>query len=401
ARPERPSSWMWQAACCRASQAASSRPREPRPPLMTTRPAELASGCCCGLNTTTLPTCRAWDICRSAAAALTSECAARGNGRRLPRLTPAATRRMADCTAASGRKSTATYPADTSGRSLCRRDTEKMSRLLISTKRPPRRSRLSVADTRPGLVSVFSATSTTPPRWPLMHCAAASSSTKPRSRLVDTWRTPRPRNRARLEGLPAVATTSAPRARTTCRDARPTPPVAPCTSTRSPGRSPAALPNTWWAVMKTVGMVAASSKLKQPGIATSVWGLLCTSVPRLPAARPNTAVPGGSSAASTPSPAATTTPAQSPPGAPGSPGYMPSTLSTSRKLTPTALTLSASLPAGTAPSSPVMGDGSCCGTRLPSAPRGRGTNWKEVFLPAPGSIVFRRASNVTPPLHTT
>ena len=37
-------------------------------------------------------------------------------------------------------------------------------------------------------------------------------------------------------------------------------------------------------------------------------------------------------------PAAVTMPAQSPPGSPGSPGYMPSTLSTSRKLRPTAVT---------------------------------------------------------------
>eukprot|EP00983_Pelagomonas_calceolata_P067175 1149387-Pelagomonas_calceolata.AAC.9 len=80
-------------------------------------------------------------------------------------------------------------------------------------------------------------------------------------------------------------------------------------------------------------MVAASSKLTHPGgIGTMVRGEQCTHVPRLPTASPNTGVPGA-----WPAPP-TTTPEQSPPGSPGSPGYMPSTLSTSLKLSPTART---------------------------------------------------------------
>mmetsp|Transcript_2612 Transcript_2612/g.8483 ORF Transcript_2612/g.8483 Transcript_2612/m.8483 type:complete len:234 (+) Transcript_2612:53-754(+) len=65
-----------------------------------------------------------------------------------------------------------------------------------------------------------------------------------------------------------------------------------------------------------------------------------------------------------PSPNAATTPAQSEPGGPGSPGYTPSTLSTSRKLRPTARTCSSTCGCSMAGISP-------CGTmrKLLIAPR--------------------------------
>ena len=183
----------------------------------------------------------------------------------------------------------------------------------------------------PGEVRVLSTTST-PPSW-------AATSAKVVSREPATCCTPSWRSRARLDGLPAVAMASAPMVATTCKAASPTPPAAAGTSTVSPRRSAAAWPNTASMVMNTVGVVAACSKVMLGGMPTRVRSDATTWEPREPAARPNTRWPGYK-ADPDPDPdppcaTATTTPAQSPPGAPGSPGYMPSTLSTSRKLTPT------------------------------------------------------------------
>eukprot|EP00959_Pyramimonas_sp_CCMP1952_P034792 728926-Pyramimonas_sp.AAC.1 len=103
--------------------------------------------------------------------------------------------------------------------------------------------------------------------------------------------------------------------------------------------------------MRTVGRVAASSYRIDSGLWEMVWSPHTTSVPKQPAARPNTPTPACSACAtssgdekppaSPPPPhvdKAVSTPAQSAPGRPGSPGYMPKTFRTSRKLSPTECT---------------------------------------------------------------
>merc|ERR1712185_716152 len=109
----------------------------------------------------------------------------------------------------------------------------------------------------------------------------------------------------------------------------PTPPAAACTIIELPAQSPARSMAVC-VVLHVTGSVHACSKdsveglLERKGvaaIATDASG-----------AWPRPTVECGSNGASP------TTPAASPPGGPGSPGYSPSTLSTSRKLRPTART---------------------------------------------------------------
>ena len=100
-----------------------------------------------------------------------------------------------------------------------------MSRLLISTNRPPVPRVASDPATMPVLVRVLSTTVAPPSR--------AASLTKAVSREPSTWPAPKLRSSARLLGLPAVGTGIAPAAVITCMAAKPTPPAAACTSTRS------------------------------------------------------------------------------------------------------------------------------------------------------------------------
>ena len=130
-----------------------------------------------------------------------------------------------------------------------------MSRLLISTKRPPAPSAASEPATMPLLVRLLSTTLTPP--------TSVTSLTKAVSRELLTWAEPSVRSSARLAGLPAVVTAVAPAAAMTCMAARPTPPAAACTSTRSADVAAASWLMAVSTVMNTVGMVAASSKLQK------------------------------------------------------------------------------------------------------------------------------------------
>ena len=130
-----------------------------------------------------------------------------------------------------------------------------MSRLLISTKRPPAPSAASEPATMPLLVRLLSTTLAPP--------TSASSVANTVSReLLTAWQ-PSVRSSARLVELPAVATGVAPAAAMTCMAARPTPPAAACTSTRSAGPAAARRLMAASTVTKTVGMLAASSKLQE------------------------------------------------------------------------------------------------------------------------------------------
>jgi hypothetical protein len=162
----------------------------------------------------------------------------------------------------------------------------------------------------PGDVRLLSTTST-------LRTPGTRLSRKSTLRLEPVACTPCARSSARLAGPPAVATGTARRLASTCSAARPTPPAAACTSTRLRGRTAAASPNADSTVANTVGMVDASSAVRLGGMGTMVLSGASTHVPRLPVARPNTALPAAAPAA--------TTPAQSEPGSPASPGYMPCT----------------------------------------------------------------------------
>lgn len=146
-------------------------------------------------------------------------------------------------------------------------------------------------------------------------CAAHRSLTNCRLRLHAVLDTPRDRSRDLLEGPPAVAVTEAAIFPRTCTAARPTPPAAACTSTRCPACTRAASPNADSTVENTVGAVDACTDARAGGRGTRVVGEASTQLPKLPVASPNSAVPAWLPQVEIP--------AQSLPGSPGSPGYMP------------------------------------------------------------------------------
>ena len=100
-----------------------------------------------------------------------------------------------------------------------------MSRLLISTSRPPAPSDASDAATMPAEVSEFS---TSPQPAPPVASAAAETNLVPRELAVAA--TPSLRSSARFCAPPAVPKVRTPEPRLTSTAARPTPPAAPCTS---------------------------------------------------------------------------------------------------------------------------------------------------------------------------
>eukprot|EP00964_Phaeocystis_antarctica_P109117 scaffold73607_cov68-Phaeocystis_antarctica.AAC.1 len=116
---------------------------------------------------------------------------------------------------------------------------------------------------------------------------------------------------------------------------RPTPPAAVWTSAACPRRS-CAPPSAACTVLHVIGSVHADSKESETGLGASNAAGPRATLARLATLNPSTATPVRRWAE--PRPACRTTPAQSPPGGPGSPGYSPSTLITSRKLRPTART---------------------------------------------------------------
>eukprot|EP00966_Prymnesium_polylepis_P165553 3827033-Prymnesium_polylepis.1 len=91
------------------------------------------------------------------------------------------------------------------------------------------------------------------------------------------------------------------------------------------------------AVAQTIGRLQACANVTTGGLATSHCAGPRALDEREPTAKPKAAVCG--QMCCTRSPTADTTPEQSPPGGPGSPGYSPSTFNTSRKLSPTVYTL--------------------------------------------------------------
>eukprot|EP00963_Diacronema_lutheri_P005331 scaffold414_cov391-Pavlova_lutheri.AAC.1 len=112
-------------------------------------------------------------------------------------------------------------------------------------------------------------------------------------------------------------------------------------------------------VTNTVGMVAASSNVIPKGMGARLPCQATLCVPRQPEERPNTDSP-----TEWKPPPEERTQEQSPPGGPGSPGYMPKTFRTSRKFKPTAITRTRKEPNGDASSGR--------GRRLPKEPRGTG-----------------------------
>ena len=169
--------------------------------------------------------------------------------------------------------------------------------------------------------------------------------------------------------LPAVPHIAVPSAVNMPAAAMPTPPAAACTSTELHAVTWLAWLSMMCDVMHTVGMDAASSCRRQGGLGATSCRRVPQRVPRHPGAKPNTLLPSSGDTAQEDGCVAgrrTTTPEQSPPGSPGSPGYMPRQLSTSRKLMPTACT-SISRPSG---GSVLSSAGAR--TRRDSEPRGDG-----------------------------
>ena len=118
-------------------------------------------------------------------------------------------------------------------------------------------------------------------------------------------------------------------------------------------------------VTLVVGNAAASQKRVACGLDTARCRSVTANVPKHPGANPTAASPERMLCA----PAAScNTPEKSLPGGPGSPGYMASTFSTSRKLIPTARTHT------TVAASCAAGDVGAHATSPDNAPRGEGTS---------------------------
>lgn len=194
--------------------------------------------------------------------------------------------------------------------------------------RAPRAHAASDAAIMPADVRLLSTTSTPCGR------TTAASTTNTVLRDCNTCSTPSQRSVARFRADPAVPTTHASRACRSCTAAMPTPPDNACTSTTSSAHTPAML-SAACAVIHTVGMPAASIDAKAAGRGTQVAAGATTVVPRAPSAKPTTRCPGVNCVWQL-VPTASTVPAKSVPGGALAPGYMPSTMSASLKLSPVA-----------------------------------------------------------------
>eukprot|EP00976_Prorocentrum_cordatum_P093389 1189350-Prorocentrum_minimum.AAC.1 len=332
ARPDRPARLM-----CRQhwwpSQPAMIEPMLPMPPVIKADPfAECCKdGPACS---TILPACCAFIIWRIAACTAPSGCTTCGSTPvpALPAIQASCTHRP--CISCSGTKSSATVVYDTSPLSACMRAALQMSRLPISASRPPLPSTLSDAANMPADVRELS---TSPTPEPCL-VRVAHSWAKAVSRELTLACACRALACMRFLELPAVANTGTPSSASMDTAVSPTPPAAACTST-------GVLVHRWWlawwsmmwTVMDTVGMEAAWLWHREAGLTATRWGSTVQRVPRQPGARPKALSPTWSTSDPTmPALEATITPEQSPPGGPGSPGYIPRMLRTSRKLMPTA-----------------------------------------------------------------
>ncbi len=114
----------------------------------------------------------------------------------------------------------------------------------------------------------------------------------------------------------------------------PTPPAAAWTRTDSPDLRPPRSSSAYSAVRNTSGTPAAWVNDQPSGIGHTLRRSAITTGPNAASTMPMTRSPTARS--STPGPTSSTTPAPSRPMIPASPGYMPSTFITSRKLTPAA-----------------------------------------------------------------
>eukprot|EP00964_Phaeocystis_antarctica_P095596 scaffold62036_cov73-Phaeocystis_antarctica.AAC.1 len=230
-------------------------------------------------------------------------------------------------------------------------------RLPISIRAPPSPSNAAETATK----SLERLLSTSWSRQP--QCAlAAPHENAPASRELHSRPTRCSRSGLCFCGRPAVPLTST---RSQCAYATatsPTPPAAACSSTHCPACS-RARPNARCTVLQTVGSVHTASNDRAAGFGASSRASVRALSPSGAYADPKTASAGRSRPA--PPPVTAITPAQSLPGGPGSPGYWSSTLSTSRKLSPTACTRSSTSPAGSGPSNA----GCCSSRRLLIAPR--------------------------------
>eukprot|EP00964_Phaeocystis_antarctica_P088953 scaffold56656_cov67-Phaeocystis_antarctica.AAC.2 len=210
-------------------------------------------------------------------------------------------------------------------------------RLPISSKAPPSPSSTVDAEMKSS-DKLLSTAAKRPPQS--ARAAPRANAAPPRDELSEIALGP-PRTAPRLftsrclYGWPAAAWTTTPSQCTYSTATSPTPPAAAWTSAACPRRS-CAPPSAECTVLHVIGSVHAASKESAAGLGASHAAGPRATFARLATLNPRTAVPVRKWVA--PRPACRTTPAQSAPGGPGSPGYSPSTLTTSRKLRPTART---------------------------------------------------------------
>ena len=195
------------------------------------------------------------------------------------------------------------------------------------------------------------------------HCVTAAAPKAALLRELKTTRTPPYRSHPCLCGLPALAHGTIWSQCVYSNDASPTPP-APACSKHACLAAVLLMLNAVCDVLHTVGREHACSGDIKLAFRDNRRASARASVARGAVAIPNAMTPYGNATAQLEL-RAVITPAQSPPRGPGSPGYSPSRLSTSRKLSPAACTRSSTSKG--ANNGPKGGCGPIC--RLLTAPR--------------------------------
>ena len=215
-----------------------------------------------------------------------------------------------------------------------------MSVLPISTNRPPRGSR-----PQRGVDELARPASSArrPPRGRRSPPGTARSKSSVRDEAMCSSSKPELAQRVPLAGARGARNTSAPRCRASCTAAMPTPPAAACTSTDSPGRSPARSTSRSRRSGTPPGPTPPARTTSRPASGHQPCGRPRASGPKAPGNRPMTRSPdretgrrpGPTSTHHTGALAAQRRPA---------PGYMPSAISTSRKFSPAARTATRTSP---------------------------------------------------------